>query len=147
MKQNHLGDLGPYGKHGIEGSHGFLEDHGDLVAPDGTHLLNIPFEQITSLEQDTSLDYLSRRIRDQTEYGEGKNGLAASRFPDDTECMSCLQFQVYSVNRLYNTSGVKKEYEVLRSRSLSPESLQDDVPGSDWLSFAAFTAYPDKISA
>ena len=42
VEQSGLVDLVADGIHGREGNHGFLEDHGDLLATDGTDLIVLP---------------------------------------------------------------------------------------------------------
>jgi hypothetical protein len=50
MKDDDLLHLVAYGKDRIEGTHGFLKDHGDAVAPDLAESSPMSFQNILSLE-------------------------------------------------------------------------------------------------
>jgi hypothetical protein len=66
---------------GIQGSHGVLEDHRDLVSPDLPHLRFREGQQIFPVKFNFSPGNSSSRPRNQPENGKTGHGLSATRLP------------------------------------------------------------------
>ena len=54
VEEDGLDDLAADGENGVEGGHGFLEDHGDLAAADGLHVVFGELEEVLALEKDAA---------------------------------------------------------------------------------------------
>ena len=59
MQLEHFSYLPAYGEHWIERSHGFLEDHGDLIATDVAHLCIREIQEIFSVKTNRARNNLS----------------------------------------------------------------------------------------
>ena len=97
-----LGDLAADGEDGVEGGHGLLEDHGDAVAADTADLFLVGLEQVLALEEDLAADDLPGWVGDQSQYGEGADGLAAAALPDQAHDLSRLDVVADAVDRLHH---------------------------------------------
>ena len=109
MDQGDLVELLTDGEHGIQGGHGFLEDHGDLLAPDAVDLMDGHFGDVVDLflglvfpcpvldgiavliffvflavEADGALHDLTAGALDQAHDGHGGHGLAAAGLTHNT---------------------------------------------------------------
>ena len=82
MKDEHLRDLVSDGKDRVKGCHGFLEDHGDPFASNGSHLLHGEIGEVNTIKEDFSLDYFSGRLWDEPHDGQGSDGFSATRLAD-----------------------------------------------------------------
>jgi hypothetical protein len=91
-------DLVPDGIDRVQGAHGLLKDHGDLVAPDAAQLLRFLGQQVLSLEEDLSgLDAAGRGH--EPEDGQGGDALAAARLPDHGQGLALADADVHTVHR------------------------------------------------
>ena len=97
MGSDSLLDLISDGEDRIEGGHGFLEDHGDLSASDTSKGLFIEVQEISSLEENLSIRNLSRRLRDEPQDGESRNGLTTAGLADDAHRFTPLDLVTHSV--------------------------------------------------
>ena len=82
----------------VEGLHGVLVDHGDLVAPDAAKLLVGATHQFFSLEANASSHDLAvgpEKIED----AEGDGALAAARFTDDPHGLLFAYGKAHATNR------------------------------------------------
>jgi|GEM_PF-5578429 len=82
MKDKHLRDLVSDGKDRVKGCHGFLEDHGDPFASNGSHLLHGEIGEVNTIKEDFSLDYFSGRLWDEPHDRQGGDGFSATRLAD-----------------------------------------------------------------
>ncbi len=85
VEADDLGDLVVHRDHRIQGGHGILEDHRDLVAPDGPHLLFSLFQQVLPLVEDLPGDDPARRVGDQPQQPQGGGGLARPGLPHQAQ--------------------------------------------------------------
>jgi hypothetical protein len=99
---------------GIEAGHGVLENHGDVVAPKMAKLTFGELQDVLSLEQDLTSDDFSRRTGDEPHDGEVGHRFAASRFPNDSQGLTLVQREGYTVDCLYYTGiGLEVGLEAL----------------------------------
>jgi len=78
-----FGDLVADAHDGVEGGHGFLEDHGDAAATVGAHFLFWEGEEVFAVEENfAGGDGVGR---EQAEDGEGCCGFAGAGFADEAE--------------------------------------------------------------
>ena len=77
VEQDALGDLFAHGVDGVQGGHGLLEDHGDLIAPDLLHLPLRELEQVPALKEDLALD-VGRGLGQQAHGGQRGDALSGA---------------------------------------------------------------------
>ena len=95
--QNRFGHLVADGIDGVEGGHGFLEDHGDLVAPDVVHLPFCLFQQILSVQKDFSFHHAAgifQKLHD----GHGGHALTAAGLPDQSYSFAFFYGNIHTIH-------------------------------------------------
>ncbi len=118
-----LGHLTADGQNRVERGHGLLEDHRDLAAPDGPQLLLFEIEEVGLLKQDASGVDPPRRLGDQTQDGQGGDGLAAAGFADQAEALSGLKIKGDPLHRPGNpfrSVEVDREVVYVQERLVQP---------------------------
>ena len=80
-----LGHLVADGEHRVQGGHGLLKDHGDAVAPDLAQPRLGAIGQVFPQEADLARDSSGLGDRQEAQDGHGGDGLAAARFPHQTQ--------------------------------------------------------------
>ena len=95
----HLGDLFFNRIERIQGGHGVLEYHGDLLAPDLHHFLFALFADVLAPEEDLVRLHHAGRL-DQFEDGKAADGFAAARLAHDTQHLPLIQGKADAVHRL-----------------------------------------------
>ena len=84
--------------YGVEGIQRVLEDHADILAPDGLHLPAAVRAQVVALEDDLPFDLLvaaGQEVHD----GMGDRGFAAAGFSDDGQDLAAVDGQIHVVDR------------------------------------------------
>ena len=84
VNHEHLGDLLLDGEHRVQGGHGLLEDHGDLVAADLVHLLHGDLGQVPAVEQDLAAVDIAVAVQ-QAEDRHGGDALTGAGLAHDAE--------------------------------------------------------------
>ena len=74
---NGLSDLVADFENRIEGGERFLENHGDAIASNMLQVFLFQLQQVLAGEQDVTPRNFARRLVDETENAEGRDGLAA----------------------------------------------------------------------
>ena len=103
MGQDALHDLVLDPVNRVEGGHGLLEDHGDLVAPDGLHLLFGHLGQVLAVEQDLAVADPAG-LFDKTHDGEGGDALSGAGLSHYSQDLAFFDLKAYAVDRLDKTS-------------------------------------------
>ena len=93
------------GQHGVEGGHGVLEDHGDLVAADVGHLVVVVIEDVLAAEVDLALDDLAGRVGYEAHDGEGGDALAGARLAHDAQGLTLVQVEGDAVHGPHDSVG------------------------------------------
>jgi hypothetical protein len=78
-----FGDLGAYLHDGVEGGHGFLEDHGDRASAVAAHAFFGEGEEVFSGKSNVSSDLRGRG--EEAQEGEGGGGFAGAGLSDQAE--------------------------------------------------------------
>lgn len=86
MDTKRFGDLAPDGHDGIEGSHGFLEDHGDVLSAVAAHGVFREGEQVLAHKANVSSDLGG--VGKEAEKGEGGGGFAGAGLSDQAESLA-----------------------------------------------------------
>ncbi len=119
MEYKHLRDLVSDGKDRIEGGHGFLEDHGDPVAPYVPHVAHGQVEEVSPVEVDSSVGNSSRRLRYKPHDGKGCHALATTRLPDQPKGLSLVQIKAHIIDGLgYALESVEVCLELLNVKEV-----------------------------
>ncbi len=123
VEEDGLDDLVSDGVDGVERGHGLLEDHGDVVAADLSHLAVVEGEEIDgpfgrgrfALEPDVSAVELPRGPGDELERGHGGDGLSAAGLSDDGDGVSGVDGHADAVDGLDagSASGLEGDGEIL----------------------------------
>ena len=101
-------DLFSHGKYRVQGSHGLLEDHGDLSAADLAHLILAFLQQIFSLIQDLAAHDFSRRRLYQLHDGKRSDTFSAAGLSHDAQRLSFFHRKGNIIYRFDHTLiGVK----------------------------------------
>ena len=87
---------------GIEGGHGFLEDHADLIALKAAQLFAGHGEKVLTIEHDLSTDLHFAAI-DKTENGAGGDRLAGTGFADNTHNFTGTDVEVKIFDNVLET--------------------------------------------
>src|SRR5262249_29217796 len=98
VQTDRLADLIAYGKYRIQRGHGFLKDHGDLVAANFTHLLVAQLEKIMPAIANLAADDLSRGRRDQPHNRKRCDTLATTGLADESEGLPFRYIKTDAVN-------------------------------------------------
>ena len=89
-----LGHLLADGEDRVQGGHGFLEDHGDAVAPDLAHPVLGAAAQVFPLEADLP-GHRGRGGGQEPQDGHGGDGLAAAGFPHQPQGLAGGQVEAH----------------------------------------------------
>ncbi len=111
MQADHLDDLPAHPVEGMEAGQRILEDHPDLRAADGLHLIGLHREQVPPLEQ-----RLARYPRPAGEPHDrlGRYALAGSRLADDAQGLSPVDMEGHPAHRLHDAVvGTERHVQVL----------------------------------
>ena len=111
-----LADLAADRKHRIERGHGFLENHGDVAAPDLAHLRARDLQQVLPLETNLSPDDLPGGIVDQAHDGERGHAFAATALADQSDRLPVPDGEADVVDRLGDALGGEEIGFQLRDR-------------------------------
>jgi hypothetical protein len=103
MRDDGFGDLVADRKDGIEAGHRLLEDHRDLVAADGVHLLAGQCEQVAAPIENSPAGDPSGRARHQSHDGEAGDGLARAGFSHHGERLALVEVEADAVDGSRNT--------------------------------------------
>src|SRR5690554_1431526 len=76
----------------VQGCHGFLEDHGKLIAPDLAQFTRIELCKVLSKQSYTAFATFSK-VWNQPHYGECGHAFATTRFTHQTECFTTIDFK------------------------------------------------------
>jgi len=98
MDPEDLANLIFYPENRIQGGHGLLKDHGNIISPDLAHLGFGQRQKINTIEKDTSADNFSRGGRDKSQDGKGHDRLAATGFTHETKCVPLFQMEIHTVH-------------------------------------------------
>lgn len=103
VKQDGLHDLIAAGEHGVEGGHGLLEDHGDVVATVGAQLLfGKPGEvylALLAVKEDLTAGNAARWIGYEAHDGQAGHRLSRTRFAHDADGFSLIDGKTHVVDR------------------------------------------------
>src|SRR5262249_15493071 len=83
-----LGKLALDGEHRVEGGHGLLKDHGNLLTTDMPHLQVGELEQVLTLEDDFPSHRFARRVWNEAHDRERAHALAAAAFSHEAQGFS-----------------------------------------------------------
>ena len=131
---NALAHLLAHAHGGIQAGHGVLEDHGELLAPVGLHLLVAELGEILALEQDFAALEAHWGRGQQLHDGLHAHALAAAGFADDGEGLARIQVEIDAAHRLHFAGiGVKGNAKIAHFQQMllhacSPPSLSDGDP-------------------
>ena len=91
----------------VEAGHGVLEDHGDILAPDVSHLLLVEGEQILAVEGDAAAHDFAGFLQ-QADDGIGFHGLTGTGFAHDAHHFVIAQVVADAVYGLDFARGGKE---------------------------------------
>src|SRR5215469_6998866 len=94
-----FGDLRVDAEERVQRRHWVLQDHGDLAAPDAAHLARPLCRELLPGEFDAAPNHPCRG-RKQTDDRQASGGLAATRFPDETDRLALAEGEADVVDRL-----------------------------------------------
>ena len=100
MEHQRLIDLLAHGLGGVQGRHGVLEDHGDLLAPDRGPVVFAQLQQVLALIDDLALCDPAGAVRQQAENGQGCCGLSGAGLTHQTQGLAGFQTQIHTVDRI-----------------------------------------------
>jgi len=143
-----FGDLVPDGERGVEARHRFLEDHCDLAAAHGSHLLLRTALQVTAFELDPARRHPTRPRRQQPHQRERGHRLARTALADERDDLAGLYVErgilddgLPSVRRAGELDlsarrlRAARSYDLLDHEDLAPErvaqAVADQVHGKD----------------
>ena len=113
MQTDGLRDLTAYRHDGIQGRHRVLENHTDLVAPDGAHLLLGQAQIILTVKPDFAPHHLCRGIGQNPQNAPRDAGLAGSGLSYQSQSLPLVQRQAHAVDRMnYRIIGVVFHNEI-----------------------------------
>ena len=93
MESQDVANLTTYFEDGVEGGHGFLEDHGDIVAANFTHGGFAEFEHVLASEENAVGFDAAWGLGDESHDGEGGDAFAAAAFADEGEGFASVHFE------------------------------------------------------
>ena len=82
----------------VEAGHGLLENHGDVVAADFSHLTFGKFQQVLTIKDYLTADNPAGGVRNQTQNRQARDTLAAAAFADNREGTSSFYFVTHVVD-------------------------------------------------
>ena len=100
VAEDHLGHLVAYGHHRIQGGHGVLEDHRDLVASDVLDLFLAHGHNISVFIDDGAALHLAG-LRHQPKNTQGGGRLTRARLPHQAQGLTGLHRQGHAVHGAY----------------------------------------------
>ena len=100
VKLDDLRDLVAHPHNGVQGGHGILKDHGDLIAADLSQLAVLHLEQILPVEEDLSAADLGGGLGQKPQNGQGGGGLARAGLAHQTQGLALFDGEADAVDRL-----------------------------------------------
>ena len=94
-----LGDLVADGIDRVQRGHRLLEDDGDLLAADLSHLVRAERDEVAALPHDLAVDNLARRHLDQLQHRHRGDGLAAAGLADHAQRLAAVDGEVDAIDR------------------------------------------------
>ena len=76
MQMHRFAHLHAHGERGVHAAHGFLENHGDAVAPHGPDLFIAHLQEVLPIEEDFAALDVTRWIWNQAQDGQGCHAFA-----------------------------------------------------------------------
>ena len=107
---DHLGHLVADFEDGVQRRERILEDHRDLVAPQGPQLVLAGRQQVPPPEDDATRD-LRLRLLEEAHDGQGRDRLPRARLPHDAQRLARGDRPAHPVDRL-DDAGVGVELDV-----------------------------------
>ena len=96
-----LRDLRAYRHHRIQGGHGFLKNHGDTATADSPHAFLGEYQEFFTIQQHGTGHDLATRPRKQSQQGQGRHGLSATRLAKQRESLALPDVKADAVYRAY----------------------------------------------
>ena len=100
MKANDLHDLVADRHDRVQGCHGILEDHRDIVAADLTDFMRTLLADVLAVQNDLAADDASGRIRNQIQDGKCCCRLACAGLADQSHTLALVDREADTVDRL-----------------------------------------------
>src|SRR5229473_1639630 len=97
-----LGKLALDGENRVEGGHGFLIDHGNLLAADASDLRVGQLEQVSTIEDDFPAHRFARRVGNEAHDGQSAHTLAAAALSHEAQGFSLFESIGDSIDRLHH---------------------------------------------
>ena len=114
VQQEGLGQLLADPVHRVQGRHGLLEDHADLARAHLVDRLLRHGHQVLAAEQDPARRDVSHGARQQPQYRQRGDALAAARLADDAERMARADLEAHAVHGPHEAGfGVELDGKVL----------------------------------
>ena len=109
-----LRNLVPHGEDGVQGGHGVLEDHGDLLAPDLLQLPDLHGEDVLPVQLQLPTLHHPGGMGDQLQNGQGGGGLSGAGLAHQTHRPALPDLQVQPVDRPdHAVLGLKTDLQFL----------------------------------
>ncbi len=99
VDEQRLHDLQADGQHRIERGHRLLEDHRDVAAADGAHVVLGQLEQIAALEQDAPARHAPGGLGEQSHDRQRRYRLAAARLPHQRDHLARVHAPAHALHR------------------------------------------------
>ena len=93
-------DLVADGENRVERSHRFLKNHGDTIAPDAPHRIKRQLQKILLFKTNRSADFYRGMFLQKSQDGEGGEGFARARFPNQGNGLAFFDAQRDIVQQL-----------------------------------------------
>ena len=112
---NGLSDLVADFENRIEGGERLLENHGDAIASDMLQVFLFQLQQVFAGEKDATPRNFARRLVDEAENAEGRDGLAAPGFAHQADGFLASHLETDAVDGFRHAvfGAVKVDLEVL----------------------------------
>jgi len=101
MQFQPLAQLLPDGQHRVQGCHGVLKDHGDLVPADLAHLFLRDLKQVPSLKDHLATHDAARGLRDEPHHREHAHALAATTLAHYAQRLTLIEIKADPVDGLH----------------------------------------------
>ncbi len=118
MQKNGFHHLLAEGNHGIEGGHGFLKNHGNIIAADIAHFLGrelgqIYFPEFGRIEDNFSRSNLARILINKTQNCQSTHRLTGARLAHNTKRFAFFDSEIDVFYRLYHSFfGLKLDSKI-----------------------------------
>jgi hypothetical protein len=104
MEFDDFRDLVSHRKHRVQRGHGILEDHGDFISAQFSHLTLFIFQEFLPFQENGASYDLSGRIGHQSEKSQCGCGFPSSCFSHQSQCLSLIQRKAHTVYCLNQSS-------------------------------------------